>query len=84
MAKFLGFFPSFIANKKEVYKFKLPKKQKNYNVFYIFLLEYNIIKKEQIDKKVENPKKNLEFNNNKKYKMVKIKDSIIYIKEAEN
>lgn len=50
----------------------------------MFLLEYNIIKKEQIDKSIENLKTNLEFNNNKKYKMIKIKDSIIYIKEAKN
>lgn len=49
---------------KQFYKFKLLKKQKIFNVFYVSLLKQNIIINQQLDKnniKVNVGKKNKEY-----------------------
>ena len=37
---------------KQVYKLKLPKKLKIYNIFHILLLKQNTTKNKQVDKKI--------------------------------
>ena len=64
---------------KQVYKLKLPKKLKIHDVFYIFLLEQNLTKKEQVN----NIWQKFEADNNKKYEVDDILDSAIYIRESE-
>lgn len=72
--------------KKQAYKLKLLKKQKIYNVFYILPLQKNTIKREQIGKKLTNLDSNLKLDieNNQKYKVKSIKNSIIYTKKAQS
>ena len=52
---------------KQVYKLKLLKKQRIYNVFYILMLKHNISKKKQVDKNII--RLNFKVNNSKKYKV---------------
>ena len=54
-----------------------------YNVFYVLLLEYKIIKKGQVNKWPE-PKKKFEVGDNKKYKVKPIINNTAYGKEANN
>ena len=81
-AKFLR--PFWLLNPvgKEVYKLKLPKRWRIYNVFHISLLEQNIARKEQVDKKVME----LEFkiSNSNKYKVKEIWESAIYANKAKD
>ena len=65
---------------KQVYKLKLLKKWKIYNIFYRSLLEQDNTKKEQVEKVLE-----LDTgNNSEEYKVKRIWDSAIYIKELES
>lgn len=56
-----------------------------YNIFHIFLLKWDTIKREQIDKKLANLDTNLKLDlkNDKKYKVESIKDNAIYVKKAQ-
>lgn len=56
---------------------------KIYNVFYILLPEKNTIRKKQINELISKLKPEFNTNNNKKYKIETIKNSIIYTKEAD-
>lgn len=54
-----------------------------YNIFNVSLLDNEITKKRQIKKKVKNLESNLYSSNDKKYKMINIKDSPIYVKKTQ-
>ena len=77
-AKFLDPFRVLYLVGKEAYKFELPKNWKIHNVFYISLLEQDIIKKRQVnDMQLE-----FETGDNKEYKVDGIQDSAVYAKES--
>ena len=67
---------------KQAYKLELPKWWKIHNIFYLSLLEYNIAKKEQIDKKVM--ELDFEASNSKVYKLKAIWDSVVYANKGES
>ena len=52
-------------------------------MFYISLLEQDIIRKRQINEFAEVPEFEFEPGNNKKYKVKAIQDSTVYAKEAD-
>ena len=66
--------------RKQAYKFKLPKKWRIHNVFYMSLLKQDTTRKGQIDKTIQ-----LEFqvDNDKGYKVEGIRDSVVYAMELE-
>lgn len=69
--------------KKQAYKLKIPKNSTIYGVFYVLLLKQDITKNEQEDKITLQ----LEFNksyNNKKYKVERIYDNIVFTKESKS
>ena len=80
--KFFGPFQVLYLIKNHVYKLKLQKKWRIYDVFYVSLLEYDTIKKGQIDETTTQ----LKFetgNNGKKYKVEAIRNSAVYARELE-
>lgn len=81
--KFFDPFQVFYLVKNYAYKLKLPTKQKIYNIFYISLLEQNITRKRQVNKLSE-PEKEFETEDNKKYKVKTIINSIVYGKEVND
>lgn len=66
---------------KQVYKLKLEKKWRIYNVFYISLLEQDIIKKRGVDETTSQLK--YDKNGNKKYKFKVIYNSIVYTRKSK-
>ena len=78
--KFFRPFSLLHSVKKQNYKLKLAKKWKIHKLFYILLLEQNIIKKERVEKI---PKLDANNDNCKKYKMETIWDSIVYVNNLE-
>lgn len=66
--------------KKQVDKLELPASLKIYNVFYISLLEQNIIKKGRMNKLLLIPE--FEASNNKKYELKAIQNGKVYANEA--
>lgn len=67
---------------KQAYNLELLKKWRIYDVFHVSLLKQETTKKEQVDETTSW----LEFendNNEKKYKVKAICDSMIYIKESK-
>lgn len=79
-AKFFKIFQIVGLVEKQVYKFKLLKKRKIHNVFYMSLLEENPTRKEQMNKSdvIELGANDIE---SKKYKVEKICDNVVYTKE---
>ena len=67
---------------KQIYKLELLKKWKIYNVIYVLLLEQDITKKEQVDKKVT--ELDFEAGNSEEYKVEAIWDSTVYAKESKD
>ena len=63
--KFFGLFQVLYPVKNQVYKFKLLKKYRIYNIFYMSLIVQNTIRKEQVNKNMTNFKVD---SNDKKYK----------------
>lgn len=55
-----------------------------HNVFHIFSLEYNTIRKIEMDKKVKNIKPDWDSSIHKKDKVRFIKNSIVYAKKTQN
>lgn len=80
-SKFFQSFSSFTPNRK-VYKLKLPKKWKIYNVFYLSLLEQDTTKKRWVDKSTATQ---LEFGigDNKEYEVEGIHYSIVFARESK-
>lgn len=81
-AKFFGLFRVLYLVRNQAYKLELPKKQKIHNIFHVSLLEYNIIRKKQVDKITIQ----LEFkagDYSKKDKVKGIRDTTVYVKESE-
>lgn len=79
--KFFGLFHTFYLVKNQVYKLELLKKWGIYDVFHVLLLEYNITKKEWVDKTTS--QLDFEINNKeKKYKIKQIWDDTIYPRES--
>ena len=67
----------------QAYKLELPKQLRIYKIFYISLLEQEITKKRQVDKKTM---EQLEFkagSNNKEYKIESICNSAVYARKLE-
>ena len=81
-AKFFRPFQVLHPVGKQVYKLKLPKKWRIYNVFYMSLLEQNTTRKERVDKNVTE----LEFDtgDSEEYKVEAIWDSAVYAMELES
>ena len=79
-AKFFGLFQVLHPVGKQVYKLKLPKKWRIYDVFYISLLEQNITKKGRVN----DTQSDFEFEagNDEDYKVHSIWKSAIYTKES--
>ena len=79
-AKFLGLFWVLYLVGKQAYKFKLPKKWRIYDVFYVFLLEQDTTKKGRVN----DMQLNFEFKagDNKEYKIEGIRDSAIYARKS--
>ena len=63
-----------------MYKLELLTKEKIHNVFYMLLLKQDTTKKEQVDKALLDPKKDLKFEarGNKEYKVETLIDSAVY------
>ena len=81
--KFFSFFRVLYPIGSQAYKLELLKWWRIYDVFHISLLEQDITKKGQVDKKTV---EQLEFevgSNNKDYKVEGICDSAVYAKESE-
>ena len=79
-AKFLGFFWLLYPVSKQTYKLELPKKWKIYNVFHVFLLEQDTIKKEWINDMQLDFK--FEAGNDKEYEVDGIWYNAVYAKES--
>ena len=82
-AKFFGPFQVFYPMGRQAYKLELPKWWRIHNIFHVFLLEQDTLKKEQVDKKTT---EQLEFEaggNNEEYKIESICDSAVYARESE-
>ncbi len=80
--KFFGSFQVLYLVGNYAYKLKLQKKWKIHNVFYVSLLEYDIIRKRRVDKRTIQ----LEFevrDNGGEYKIEKIQNSAVYAKILE-
>ena len=75
--KFFCLFQVLHPVDKQAYKLKLPKKYKIYNIFYVLLLEQNIIKEGQIN----NTQLEFKASDNKEYKFESISDRAIDAKE---
>ncbi len=69
-----------------MYKLKLPTKWKIDDVFHVSLLEQDLTRKEQVDKTLPEPEKELEFEaeGNKKYKVKAIIDSMVYGQQSND
>ena len=67
----------------QAYKLELPKQWRIYNVFYVFLLEQNTTKKEQVDKNTAEQLECKAGGNKKKYKVEGIYDNAIYARKSE-
>ena len=80
-AKFFGPFRVRHPRKKQVYKFKLPKKWKIHDVFHMLLLEQDTIRKKRVKKVLE-----LDVGNegSKECKVEAIWDSAVYARESED
>lgn len=81
--KFFGSFWVLYSVRNQVYKFELTKKYRIHNIIYISLLEYDTTKKKRVNKTIIQ----LQFetrDNNEKYKIGKIQDNAIYVRESEN
>ena len=81
-AKFFGPFQVLYPVDKKVYKLKLPKKWRVYNVFNMSLLEKNTTKKGRVSKKV--PKLDVDNKDSKKYKIEAIRDSAVYANQSKS
>ena len=77
-AKFFGPFQVLHPVKKQAYKFKLPRKWRIHDVFYVSLLKQDTIRKGRVDKNVTE----FEAGNNEKYEVERIWDSTVYVKES--
>ena len=78
--KFFGLFWVLHPINKQAYKLELPKKWKILNIFYVFLLEQDTTKKEQVNDTQLDFK--FEAGNDKEYKVDSIWDSTVYAKES--
>lgn len=67
--------------RKQVYKFKLPKQWKIYDIFYVSLLEQDNTKNKRVDKKVS--VLNFDTGNSKEQKVEAIRDNAVYGSKAE-
>ena len=85
-SKFFGLFQVFYIVEKQAYKLELYAKSKIHNVFYVSLLEQNIMRKKQVDKALPEPENNLEFkaSGNKKYEVKAIIDIAVYSQQANS
>lgn len=82
-AKFFGSFRVLHLVGKQTYKLELPKKWRIYDIFYLSLLEQDPTRKGPVDENVANQVK-FKANNNEKYKVEGIQDSVVYEKKSEN
>ena len=82
-AKFFGPFQILHPVGKQVYKLNLFIKSNIHDVFYVSLLEQNIIRKGQTNEIFPEPELEFDASNNKEYEIEAIKDSVVYVKEAK-
>ena len=81
--KFFGVFRVLYLVDSQAYKLELPKQWRIYNIFHMFLLEQNIIRKEQVDEKTAEQTEFKASGNNEEYKMEGICDSVVYARKSE-
>ena len=81
--KFFGSFRVLYLVGSQVYKLELPKQWRIYNVFYVSLLEQDIIRKGRVDEKTAEQLEYEAGGNNKEYKVEGICDSTVYARELE-
>lgn len=80
-AKFFDLFQVLYSVGKQAYKLELLKKWRIHEVFHMFLLEWNITKKGQVDENVTQLE--FEVNDVKKFEVKSNRNNNIYIKELE-
>ena len=68
---------------KQVYKLKLPKRWKIYNIFYESLLEQDFTSKGQVDKVIENLEFEGDCSDGEEYKVEAICVNVVSVKELE-
>ncbi len=83
MNKFFELFQVFYIVRKQAYKLELSSKWKIHNVFYVLLLEQNIIRKKQVNNVLPESEK-FETKDNKEYKVKAIIEKIMYDKKRNN
>ena len=81
-AKFFGPFRVFYPVGKQAYKLELLKKWRIHDVFYVSLLEQDIIKKGQVHK--ENAEELDAGDDSGEYEVEAIRNSAVYVKESES
>ena len=81
-AKFFGPFQVLYPVGKQAYKFELSRRWRIHDVFHVSLLEQDTTRKGRVDENATRLK--FEVDNNKEYKIERISNSALYIKEAES
>ena len=66
-----------------MYKSDLSTKWKIHSVFHVLLLEQDTTRKGWMKKLFSKPESKFDASNNKKYKLEAIKNSVVYVKGAE-
>ena len=79
--KFFELYQILYLVKKQVYKVKLSKNWKTHNIFYIYLLENDIIKKNWADENII--KLDFKSGNNKEYKVEIIENNMVYARKLK-
>ena len=79
--RFFDLFQILDLVKSQVYKLKLPKNWRIYDVFLMLLLEQDITKKKQVGENVTQLE--FEVDDDAKYKLEIIENSMIYVKKSE-
>ena len=69
--------------RKQAYKLKLSKNWRIYDVFYMSLLEQDIIRKGWVDKKIRQIKFDASNNDSREYKVEAIWDNAVYTQELK-
>lgn len=80
---FFGLFQVFYLVKKQDYELELATKQRIYIIFYVSLLESDIIKKKQANK-LSDSEREFETRHNEKYEVQVIINCAMYGKDAND
>lgn len=81
--QFFGPFWGLYVADKQIYKIKLPRKQRIYDVYQLLLLKQDIIKKRQVNNNNTMTQLELDKKNSKDYKVEAIYNNMVYAKESK-